>query len=195
MPEAFVAHLGVDLPDHPEVALPQVPRPYVITIGTIEPRKNHVFLLDLWDQWEEAPHLVICGNRGWKNEDVFARLDKGDTANITELNGLEDAQMMGLLKGAKAALFPSLAEGFGLPQVEALSLGVPVICGDLGIYREILGEFPVYATTSNAYDWRIEVEKLLRQDSENHGRVVKDQAQFTAPKWDAHFNLVLRHFG
>jgi glycosyltransferase involved in cell wall biosynthesis len=195
MPEAFVAHLGVDLPDHPEVALPQVPGSYVITIGTIEPRKNHAFLLDLWDQWEEAPHLVICGNRAWKNEDEFARLDKGDTANITELNGLEDAQMMGLLKGAKAALFPSLAEGFGLPQVEALSLGVPVICGDLGIYREILGEFPVYATTSNAYDWRIEVEKLLRQDSENHGRVVKDQAQFTAPKWDAHFNLVLRHFG
>ena len=195
MPEAFVAHLGVDLPEFPEVALPDIPAPYVITIGTIEPRKNHAFLLDLWEDWKDAPHLVICGNRGWKNEDVFARLDKVNSTRITELNGLEDAQMMGLLKGAQAALFPSLAEGYGLPQAEALSLGVPIICGELNIYREICGEFPVYAKTSNAYAWRSEIEKLLLQDSKNRARVGKEQAQFTAPKWDAHFNLVLRHFG
>lgn len=109
MPDAFLAHLGVEIPEIPEVALPEISTPYFITIGTIEPRKNHAFLLDLWEGWEDALHLVICGNRGWKNEDVFARLDTVDRSRITELNGLEDAQMMGLLKGAKAALFPSFA--------------------------------------------------------------------------------------
>jgi len=102
---------------------------------------------------------------------------------------------MGLLKGAKAALFPSLAEGFGLPQAEALGLGVPVICNDLDIYREILGEFPVYATTSDAYDWRTKIEGELHQDSKNQGRADKDQTQFTAPKWETHFNLVVKHLG
>ncbi len=197
MPPAIVAHLGVELGDVADVPMPDIPQPYVITIGTIEPRKNHAFLLDLWDDWDGAPHLVICGNRGWKNEDVFARLDRvqADGLPITELNGLDDAQMMGLLKGAKAALFPSLAEGFGLPQVEALSLGVPVICGDLVIYREVLGEFPVYAETSNSYVWRTEIEKLLQKDADGQGRVGKHQAQYTPPQWDVHFNLVLKHFG
>ncbi|WP_439141836.1 glycosyltransferase family 1 protein [Planktotalea sp.] len=90
MPNAFVAHLGVDLPSVSDVDLPVMPNPYVITIGTIEPRKNHAFLLELWDKWHDAPHLVICGNRGWKNEDVFAQLDKVDRGRITELNGADD---------------------------------------------------------------------------------------------------------
>jgi glycosyltransferase involved in cell wall biosynthesis len=197
MPPAMVAHLGVDMPDLPNVDLPDVPLPYVITIGTIEPRKNHAFLVDLWQDWPEAPHLLICGNRGWKNEDVFARLDSArlSGAKISELNGLSDAQLMGLLKGAKAALFPSLAEGFGLPQVEALSLGVPIICGELDIYREVLGEFPVYASLSNAYIWRTEIEKMLQKDSNTSGQVGISLAEYAPPQWDAHFNLVLKHFG
>jgi glycosyltransferase involved in cell wall biosynthesis len=202
MPPAIVAHLGVEMAELSDVELPDIPTPYVITIGTIEPRKNHAFLLDLWEDWASdtgnpPPHLVICGIRGWKNEEVFERLDsaKAKGLSITEFNGLGDPQMMGLLKGAKAALFPSLAEGFGLPQVEALSMGVPVICGDLAIYREILGAFPVYAETSNAYVWRTEIGKLLQKDSEGLSRVGRDQAQYSPPQWDAHFNLVLKHFG
>lgn len=197
MPPAIVAHLGVELPEAKSVTLPDIPCPYVISVGTIEPRKNHAFLLDLWEGWENPPHLLICGNRGWRNEEVFARLDaaKALGAQITELNGLDDAHLMELLKGAKAALFPSLAEGYGLPQIEALSLGTPIICNDLDIYREVLGEFPVYAETSNAYVWRTEIEKLLQEDSDDQGRVDKNQAQYVPPSWDAHFNLVLKHFG
>ncbi|MGB7319388.1 MAG: glycosyltransferase family 1 protein [Planktotalea sp.] len=202
VPKSIVAHLGVETPLVENAVLPDVPEPYVITIGTIEPRKNHVFLLDLWEDWASdadspPPTLVICGNRGWKNEDVFARLDAAKTngAQIIELNGLGDAQMMGLLRGAKAALFPSLAEGFGLPQAEALSLGVPIICADLAIYREVLGQFPVYAAQSNPYVWRTEIEKVLQKDSVVLGRVGNEQARYTPPQWDAHFNLVLKHFG
>lgn len=201
-PPAIVAHLG--MADMSGIAedLPYVPDPYVITIGTIEPRKNHALLLDLWEDWaREAqsppPHLVICGNRGWKNEAVFARLDrlKAQGLPITEFNGLEDAKMLGLLKGARAALFPSVAEGYGLPQVEAAVLGVPIICGPLAIYEEVLGSFPVYAALSDPYAWRTEIETMLQQDSTDRGRVVQDQARFTPPSWDDHFNLVLKHFG
>jgi len=201
VPSAIVAHLGIDVQEMAEVDLPKIPKPYVMTIGTIEPRKNHAFLLDLWDDWDASdqpkPHLVICGNRGWKNEEVFARLDavKQSGASITELNGLSDAQMMGLLEGASAGLFPSLAEGFGLPQAEALALGVPIICSDLAIYREVLGNFPVYAATSNAYVWRTEIIKMLQKDGVNRRKLGKEQGAYTPPDWETHFNLVLKHFG
>ncbi|MEP5152839.1 glycosyltransferase family 1 protein [Planktotalea sp.] len=202
VPAGIVAHLGIDVPSVEEADLPLVPAPYVMVVGTIEPRKNHALLLDVWEQWANdgdtpPPHLVICGNRGWNNEAVFARLDAAKTAGlpISEFNGLGDAEMMGLLKGAKAALFPSFVEGFGLPQAEALALGVPIICSDLGIYREILGDFPVYAEKPNAYVWRTEIEKLLQKDSIGLGRVDEDPALFTPPRWDRHFNLVLKHFG
>lgn len=202
VPPAIVAHLGVTLTDSYPKDLPEITEPYVITVGTIEPRKNHAFLLDLWEDWatdqaNPPPQLVVCGNRGWKNEEVFARLVAAKAKNlpVTELNGLTDEQVMGLLKGAKAALFPSFAEGFGLPQVEAAVLGVPVICSPLAIYEEVLGAFPVYAETSNPYVWRTEIEKALQQDSANRGRAQSDQSPFIPPSWDAHFYMVLKHFG
>jgi len=77
MPPAVVAHLGVT-PAMPGPDAPDVPLPYVICVGTIEPRKNHALLLDLWEDWppdSAPPHLVICGARGWNNEDVFKRID------------------------------------------------------------------------------------------------------------------------
>lgn len=102
MPHAVVAHLGVEMPELTNATLPDIPMPYVVTVGTIEPRKNHAFLLDLWEDWHkddasQPPHLVVCGNRGWKNEEVFARLEnaKAKGLAITELNGLSDADLMG----------------------------------------------------------------------------------------------------
>ncbi|MGR3466504.1 MAG: glycosyltransferase family 1 protein, partial [Shimia sp.] len=73
-PPGLVAHLGVALPDPKEMPLP--PQPYFVTVGTIEPRKNHALLLDIWARGERSP-LVIAGGRGWRNEGVFARLDAG----------------------------------------------------------------------------------------------------------------------
>lgn len=199
VPLSVVAHLGVESPIVGAEA-PDIPRPYVITVGTIEPRKNHALLLDIWQDWpseQSPPHLVICGGRGWNNEDVFARIEalKAKGAPITELNGIDDATMLKLVQGASAALFPSFAEGYGLPQIEAAQLGVPLICGDLDIYGEVLGELPVYVDVNDAYSWRNAIEKTVQPDAEGRDRAERYKSEFRVPSWDSHFNLVLKHFG
>lgn len=199
IPQTLVAHLGIDIPTPDEA--PRFPdgfdrnRPCFITIGTIEPRKNHMFLLKLWAEMaaklpaEQIPQLLICGARGWRNDDVFARLD-GDPLmgrHVFEMPGLSDGQIASLLENSHGALFPSLAEGFGLPPAEALSLGVPVICNDLPIYREILGDYPIYANAQDMYLW---MDKILMLTTGQHDRQYSGN-KFKPPLWQDHFNAVL----
>ncbi|MGX9356210.1 glycosyltransferase family 4 protein [Roseobacteraceae bacterium S113] len=183
VPRGVVAHLGVEpfVPDARDADLPDAP--YFVSVGTIEPRKNHALLLDLWDEMgADAPNLVIAGHRGWKNEDVFARLDAGHP-RVTEAPGLTDGALAHLVAGAQALLFPSHLEGFGLPPVEAAALGVPVVCQPLPVLREVMGDIPIYVAASDAYRWRHEIEKLAEQ-----GRTPED---FVPPTWTDHFNTVL----
>ncbi len=193
IPAGLVAHLGVD-PLSEAAALPgALPRgrPFFLSLGTIEPRKNHTFLLDLWEHLgtvlppDEVPTLVIAGARGWNNEAVFKRLDTSP-AHVLELNAADDATVSALLRAAHALLFPSLAEGFGLPPVEALSVGTPVITPKLPVYCEILGNNPIYADVGDMYSWAEEILGLIRAE-----RKTAAGAGFEPPSWYSHFNLVL----
>lgn len=192
-PAYVSAHLGLS-----ELQVPRITqnRPYYCTIGTIEPRKNHTLLLDLWEKMatelpvEDIPHLHIVGQRGWNNDTVFARLDVLRTEPwLHEHNGMEDAELTTLLANAHGLLFPSLAEGFGLPSLEAVRLGVPVICGDLAIHREVLGDYPVYAGLEDRYLWE---EIILEQARQGQKDLVHASKAKTVkiPTWSEHFDAV-----
>jgi glycosyltransferase involved in cell wall biosynthesis len=191
-PASIVAHLGTELAQADPDALPEglPPKaPYFVCVGTIEPRKNHVFLLDIWEEMgADAPRLIIAGSRGWKNEDVFDRLDKlPENGPIREVAGLGDGALAALVEGSSGVLFPTHAEGFGLPATEAAARGVPVIVNDLKVFREILGEIPVYASVSDRYLWINKVKELAEAEPTS-----SRPAQFELPTWDAHFKTVLR---
>ena len=141
-----VASLGFELPEMPEAATDE--RAYFVCIGTIEARKNHGLLLDLWQSLaaelgERTPRLLLIGQRGWGSERTADRL-AAMSGLVAEHRDMPDRQMALLLRGACALLLPSLAEGFGLPVTEALALGVPVICSDLPALRENGGNVPDY---------------------------------------------------
>lgn len=134
-PVSVVAPLGVDPvtpnPDELPADL-DLNRPYFVAVGTIEPRKGHDLLLDVWEALAETtkgpdlPGLMICGARGWSNDAVFARLDAlPANSPIRELSDLSDPAIAALLIGSRGLLNPSIAEGFGLPPVEAARLGGP----------------------------------------------------------------------
>jgi len=119
-------------------------RPYFVTVGTIEARKNLAFLLTAWRRLAEemgprAPHLVLVGRRGWENEAVIDHLDRASAVRklVHEITDLTDEQVAALIRGARALLAPSLAEGFDLPVIEALTLGAPVIASDIPVHREL----------------------------------------------------------
>lgn len=201
MPDGVVAHLGIDLdaPVHVQHSTnaKRISDPYFLTLGTIEPRKNHALLLDVWDALQKelgdaCPKLIICGQRGWNNDAVFTRLDRlNDGSAVVEWNDVDDETLVPLMMNARGILFPSLAEGYGLPPIEAIALGKPVICGDLDIYREVLGEIPVYLNASDAYLWKKQIKNMLSSDSMIEADADPNRKRFAPPTWTAHFNAIL----
>ncbi|MFG6594296.1 glycosyltransferase family 4 protein [Sulfitobacter sp. 1A13368] len=192
VPPAVVAHLGVDLPAPDAGELPAgLPpeRPYFVVVGTIEPRKNHGFLLDLWQKMgPDAPLLLICGARGWNNSAVFGRLDRlPENGSAQELANLSDTGLAALVQGAAGMLFPSHAEGFGLPPAEALSLGTRVLCNDLPVLHEVLGDKAVYAPLSEPYSWIRTIEEWAASVPDP-----RPATTFIAPTWAEHFKTVLK---
>ena len=192
IPLGIVAHLGTVVPEPDPSELPEgLPPagPYYVTVGTIEPRKNHAFLLDIWESLgPNAPLLLICGSRGWNNDAVFDRLDRmGPQSRVREIANLSDAALASLVQKSAGTLFPSFAEGFGLPPLEALMLKARVLCNDLEVLHEFLGDKPVYASVSDQYQW----ERVIREWADkvdSHD----EPWEFNAPTWQNHFNVVLR---
>lgn len=194
VPPAIVVPLGIDPPTAELDRIPpglRLNRPYFVVLGTIEPRKNHALLLDLWSELsatrpsDDMPRLFIVGPRGWNNEAVFARLD-AHPAHVRELGALDDGALAALIAGAQALLMPSLAEGFGLPPGEALALGCPVIAADLPVYREVFGNNVVYLDPHDLYLW---VAKISDYAQEKRTAPIKATG---LPTWQAHFKSVLR---
>lgn len=191
VPPGIVAHLGTIMPVPNAGELPAgVPpqHPYFVSVGTLEPRKNHAFLLDLWEEMgPDAPPLFLCGSRGWANEAVFARLDALPPDHpIKELPGLSDPALAALVQGAVGTLFPSHAEGFGLPPMEALHLGARVLCNDLTVFGESLGNKAVYADVSDRYLWISTIQKWSQNPPERG-----TGETFVGPTWADHFKIVL----
>lgn len=198
VPDCVVAHLGVEIPEPAPLDMPgafRMDAPFFVALGTIEPRKNHALLLALWEEMAreaDCPQLVICGRRGWENEAVFTWLDQNSLVGdrVFECPDLSDGQIATLLKQSCGLLFPSLAEGYGLPPIEAATLGVPVICNDLPIYREVLGDIPVYVGIEDRYLWKNKIKGLMHPNQAD-GQATAPMG-FSPPTWRQHFNAVLR---
>jgi O-antigen biosynthesis alpha-1,2-rhamnosyltransferase len=120
-----------------------------LMVSTIEPRKNHAYLLDafelLWAQGHEQC-LCIIGKIGWKCEELVGRIRNHAEFNkrMFMFNGANDSSLNFAYAHTKALVFPSFVEGFGLPLVEAMQHGLPAFASDIPVFREVGGEFLSY---------------------------------------------------
>ena len=194
-PRITASHLGLSplVPAEPEVQS----RPYFLAVGTIEPRKNHLLLLHIWRRFaetlrpDEVPELVLTGRRGWENEQVLDLLDRAPAmrAHVTELGTVSERRLSALMRGARALLMPSFAEGYGLPVAEALSVGTPVIASDLPAHREIGGKAPDFLDRSTALaGWARSPTMLSAGRCTARRRSASPPGQ--APSWEAHLDMV-----
>ena len=118
-------------------------------VGTLEPRKNHAYVLDVFDKlWREGSKSKLCliGGIGWKCEALVDRIRQHPQRNgkLFWFAKLDDNGLDYAYCHADALLISSHAEGFGLPIVEALQRGLPVMAGDIPVFREVGGDFVAY---------------------------------------------------
>lgn len=128
-------------------------RPWLV-VGTIEPRKNHGFILDgfelLWASGS-TDSLVVVGRTGWMCEEIMARINSHPELGrkLFLLQLLSDADLQYCYANAKGLIFASHAEGFGLPLVEAMAMRIPIACSDIPVFREIGNSYPSYFSLQN----------------------------------------------
>lgn len=195
-PDVLVAPLGIETAFAPGAPL-EASKPYFVALGTIEPRKNHLLLLHVWRRLAETlgeatPALVLVGRRGWENEMVVDLLERCPAirAHVVETNALSDASLVALLRGARALLFPSFAEGYGLPLAEALTLGLPTIASDLPAFREIAGDRVAWLDPLDGPGWEAAVRACLPEPAPYREAALARAAGYATPTWDEHFALV-----
>lgn len=153
LPECIVVPLGADFLENKTIADEEMPvtlvkaaneKPFILMVGTIEPRKNHKLLLDAYDQGLKALgyNIVMTGYMGWNMEEFEKRLKSHPDYNngVYHFEGQNDKEIAYLYQHAKFLAFLSYTEGFGLPIIEALQRSTPVIAADVPVLREVGGE-------------------------------------------------------
>lgn len=172
-----------------DAGLPEgVPDRYVLHVGTLEPRKDLPTLLaahaSLARRWPELPPIVLCGKFGWKTETLADAVDEGIAAGrVVRVGYLEDAGVAALYRRADLVVMPSIYEGFGLPAVEAMHLGAPLLVSDIPVLREVAADAADYAPAGDVEAWSRALERLLRDDAARAALVARGRARAARFDW------------
>ena len=171
-----------DLPSPPTA---RSGRPYVLCVGTLMPRKNHARLVAAFQALpvlDDAPRLLLAGARGFGDEDLVEAIAR--SPDVEHVIAPDDATLAGLYAGARVVVEPSLDEGFGLPVVEALAMGKPVLVGEDTTCADVAGDAALAVDVTDVDALRDGLLRLLTEDALRHelvGRGPRRAAQFT---WD-----------
>ncbi len=144
-----------------------LPERYVLFVGTIEPRKNLGTLLAAFSRFRQSSRasdseekrseglsLVLCGGLGWKTESIKGRIEEAEQAGWCRRMGyLTESELVGVYSRAEWVALPSLYEGFGLPAVEAMAVGAPLLLADIAVLREVGGDAALYAPSRDVEAW------------------------------------------
>ncbi|HYL04457.1 MAG TPA: glycosyltransferase family 1 protein, partial [Thermoanaerobaculia bacterium] len=145
------------------------PARYGLFVGTLEPRKNVGTLLTAWRELHRdgaAPPLLLCGPRGWRAQALRRQLAEAESEGwLRYLGYVPPVQLAALYRGAAVVALPSLYEGFGMPAVEAMAAGAPLVLSDLPVFREVAGDAALYAPARRPDLWRERLLQVLGDDA------------------------------
>ncbi len=143
-----------------------LPEKYILSLGTLEPRKNYVALIKGYkaflDKTNSDVFLVIIGKKGWYYQEIFKTVKDLGLENKVIFLGYVANEFLGTIYGhAKGFAYLSVYEGFGIPPLEALYFDIPVLVSDIPIFHETLGEMVTYADPANSGLVADALEKLI----------------------------------
>lgn len=145
-------------------ALPFDGRPYLLFVGTREPRKNLEVLLRVMGELRYMKNyagigLAVVGAGGWENREIEGRLLSADNVRVFE--NISTTELRSLYSGAQALVLPSFYEGFGRPLVEAMATGIPVVASESKWAREVCGKSAIYFDPRSVVEAREAVTQVL----------------------------------
>jgi len=160
-------------------------RPYLLTVGTVEPRKNLPLLVDIFEKLEDFDgDLVIAGGLGWKYEPIIERIKNSPRAESIRLLGYTaDDKLPALYAGASAFMVTSHYEGFGFPPVEAMACGTPVVSSTGGSLLEVLGEGAVLVDSLSADAWLEPIRKVLGDSAYREELILRGFQKAASYRW------------
>jgi glycosyltransferase involved in cell wall biosynthesis len=186
-PWSSTVHLGTDLDSRGLIGsgekaldvLKQIDgHAYFAALGTIEPRKDYGTILDAFDRlWIRGCDvaLVIMGKKGWNVEELVKKIVEHpeNGRRLFWIEGAADKDVLSLLKHATALIQASIAEGFGLPIVEAGSQGIPLLLSDIAVFHEIAGEDATYFPVGDAKTLAALIERLVHRKDTRRPKAIK----------------------
>lgn len=131
----------------------RLPEKYMMCLSTLEPRKNMAFLVDVYcslsEEEKKGYSLVLSGRKGWKMEHFLKKLPEMEKKGVYVTDYIDNKDLPVLYRHAVFFVFPSIYEGFGIPPLEAMAVGCPVVCSDIDVAKEILGDMATYFCNNN----------------------------------------------
>ena len=147
-----------------------LPDKYILSLSTIEPRKNLQLLIraykSLIEEKNNLPDLVLAGREGWKLEDIVGDIDEKVKGRIHFTGFIDDDDLAQIYRDAELFVFPSKYEGFGLPIIEAMSQGTLVICSDAASLPEIAGDAGVLFHSDDTNSLKAAIIKTLNLENQ-----------------------------
>lgn len=144
-----------------------IPSKFILSVGSIEPRKNLLGFLkaynSLGENIKKEYKLVLVGFKGWNNKEIMDIINKDETY-IHYLGFVSDEVLAKVYNLASLFIFPSFYEGFGLPPLEAMACGTPVIASNLTSIPEVCGDAAVYINPHDVGDIRDKIEMVLKDE-------------------------------
>jgi alpha-1,3-rhamnosyl/mannosyltransferase len=156
-----VAHPGIGAEYHPDGPAAERARPYLLTVATLEPRKNLGTLVEAFGRLGEADlELCVVGGAGWGEQPQL------DRPGVVRLGRVSDDELAALYRGAAAVVYPSRFEGFGMPITEAMACGAPVVASSHGSLDEAAGEAAVRCDPESAEAMADAIREALARRAE-----------------------------
>jgi len=171
---------------------------FILTVSTLEPRKNLVNLLIAFRDFvrmDNSYQLLIAGSKGWKYKPIFKTCnDLGLNQKVCFLGYVEDGDFSRLYSAADIFVLPSLYEGFGMPLLEAMSCGIPCVCSDINVFKEVAGEAAVYFDPKNTSNISQSIKKVIMDESLKDSLIKKGHERSKLFSWENSARGMLRVF-